>query len=68
MYVQFFWNIVKLGYKDKHHLFLVFFYTISVEMYEYEYELSFLFLIPTTTANDLQLGRISIPDNIHYCF
>jgi len=41
MYVQFFGNIVKLGYKDKHHLFLVFFYTISVEMYHYEYELSF---------------------------
>jgi len=29
---------------------------------------SFGFFIPATTANDLRLGRISIPDLIHYIF
>ena len=29
---------------------------------------SFVFFIPATTANDLRLRRISIPDFIHYIF
>ena len=29
---------------------------------------SFSFFIPATTANDLRLGRISIPDFIHYIY
>ena len=32
------------------------------------YAWSFGFLIPATTANDLRLRRISIPDFIHYIY